>query len=234
MSLWTLEPISAWIEQSQFASLGTALFFQGGVLALVTLPVTIVFGAWLPILARQVSGGVAGHADSGARLYGINSIGAAAGSLLAGFVLLPWLGTTQTMIIALLLLFGCGLYWTPQRRFLMWFVVPLLLLVWPVRDLPPVARLLPQTQADSRDVYRYEDAVSITHVVEQSSGQRLLLSDLQRMDASSEPAAVALQQNQAWPLTGSSARPWSCRGVRSSPQRTGFPRLMATSWMSCR
>jgi len=196
ISLWTLAPVSAWIEQAQFSSLLTALLWQGGVLALVTLPVTIVFGAWLPILARKISAVNVGHADHGARLYGANSIGAALGSLLAGFVLLPWLGTTQTMILALLLLFVCGLYWAPQRK-IAWFIVPLLLIVWPVYDLPPVASLLPQAQADSRDIYRYEDAVSITHVIEQSDGQRLLLSDLQRMDASTDPAAVALQQNQA-------------------------------------
>jgi spermidine synthase len=169
---------------------------QGGVLALVTLPVTIVFGAWLPILVRQVSGANSGHANSGARLYGANSVGAALGSLVAGFVLLPWLGTMQTMIMAVMLLFVCGLYWVPQRK-VVWFIVPLLLIVWPMRDLPPVSSLLPQAQADSRDLYRYEDAVSITHVVEQANGQRLLLSDLQRMDASTEPDAVVLQQNQA-------------------------------------
>ena len=196
MTLWTLVPISAWIEQAQFDSLLMALLWQGGVLALVTLPVTIVFGAWLPILARKISGAHVGHADFGARLYGANSIGAALGSLLAGFVLLPWLGTTQTMISALLLLFICGLYWSPQRK-IAWFIIPLLLIVWPVWDLPSVDRLLPQAQLDSQDVYRYEDAVSMTHVVEQANGQRMLLSDLQRMDASTDPAAVALQQNQA-------------------------------------
>ena len=51
--------------------------------------------------------------------------------------------------------------------------------------------------AAGRDLYRYEDAVNITHVVEQADGQRVLLTDLQRMDASSEPAAVELQKNQA-------------------------------------
>jgi len=195
-SLWGLAPISAWIEQAQFSSLSSALASQGGVLMLITLPVTIVFGAWLPILVQQMPVASADHAVSGARLYGANSIGAAVGTLLAGFIFLPWLGTTQTMIVAVVLLFFCGLYWQPQRR-LAWLIVPVLLFAWPVRDFPPVASLLPRAQAGSEDVYRYEDAVSITHVVEQADGQRLLLSDLQRMDASSDPAAVALQQNQA-------------------------------------
>jgi len=196
VTLWALVPVSAWIEQAQFASLLSALLAQGGVLMVVTLPVTIVFGAWLPLLARQASGAGPDHVAAGARLYGVNSVGAALGSLLAGFVLVPWLGTTSMMVVAVVLLFACGLYWAPQRR-IAWFILPVLLILWPVRDFPPVAELLPQTQAGSDDIYRYEDAVSITHVVEQTSGQRLLLSDLQRMDASSDPDAVTLQQNQA-------------------------------------
>ena len=47
------------------------------------------------------------------------------------------------------------------------------------------------------DLYSYEDALNITHVVEQPDGQRILLADLQRMDASSEPASVHSQRNQA-------------------------------------
>lgn len=199
LSLWLLPAVSAWVERSEWESLLQAMLFQGGVLALLTLPVTIVLGAWLPLLARSIVAdtGNAGHVDVGARLYGVNSIGAAAGALLAGFVLIPWLGTTATLVLAMLLLLICGLYFAPRNR-LVW-VLPILLLAgaWPVIAFPPVARLLPDSQADSRDLFRYEDAVSITHVIEQANGQRLLLSDLQRMDASTEPTAVALQKNQA-------------------------------------
>ena len=195
-TLWTLAPVSTWIEQAQFDSLLSALLAQGGVLMVVTLPVTLAFGAWLPLLARQASAAGPDHVAAGARLYGANSVGAALGSLLAGFVLVPLLGTTSMMAVAVLLLFACGLYWVPQRR-IAWVAIPVILVLWPVRDFPPVARLLPQAQAGSDDIYRYEDAVSITHVVEQASGQRVLLSDLQRMDASTDPDAVAVQQDQA-------------------------------------
>jgi len=199
LSLWLLPTVSAWVERSEWGSLLQALILQGGVLVLLTLPVTLVLGAWLPVLVGRIEAdaGAPGHSQTGACLYGANSIGAAAGALLTGFVLIPWLGTMATMAVAMLLLLFCGLYFAPRSR-IAWVLPPVLLgIVWPVSDFPAVASLLPDSQADSRDLYRYEDAVSITHVVEQASGQRLLLSDLQRMDASTEPTAVALQKNQA-------------------------------------
>ena len=51
--------------------------------------------------------------------------------------------------------------------------------------------------AGSRDLYRYEDAIAITQVIEQNDGQRVLLTDLRRWDASTEPTAVFVQANQA-------------------------------------
>ena len=199
LSLWFLPTVSSWVERSEWGSLLQALMLQGGVLVLLTLPVTVVLGAWLPVLASRIEVDTAypGPSETGARLYGVNSIGAAGGALLAGFVLIPWLGTMETMVLAMLLLLLCGLYFAPRNRMLWALPVLLLAIVWPVRDFPAVASLLPDSQADSRDLYRYEDAVAITHVVEQANGQRLLLSDLQRMDASTDPTAVALQKNQA-------------------------------------
>ena len=79
-----------------------------------------------------------------------------------------------------------------------WLGVPLILAAaWSVAVLPPVKDLLPQAMAGSRDLYRYEDAIAITQVVEQDDGQRVLLTDLRRWDASSEPTAVFVQTNQA-------------------------------------
>jgi spermidine synthase len=198
LSLWLLPTVSAWVERSEWNTLAQALVLQGGILALLTLPVTLTLGAWLPVLARRIcAAGEPGHGEAGARLYGANSIGAASGALLSGFVLIPWLGTTETMLVAMLLLLLCGLYFAPRSR-IAWVMPPLLLAIaWPVHDFPSVASLLPRTQGGSRDLYRYEDAVSITHVVERADGQRLLLSDLQRMDASTDPAAVSLQKDQA-------------------------------------
>ncbi|MDR2195792.1 MAG: fused MFS/spermidine synthase [Gallionellaceae bacterium] len=189
LGLWLLPALSAWVESARFDSLLGALLAEGGALALLTLPVTLVLGLWLPLLSDKSNGG-------GMWLYGANSLGATAGALAAGFILIPSLGSTATVVVAGFALLALGLTWTHKR--IAWLAVPVFIaLAWPVTNFPPVSALLPKAQAGSQDLYRYEDAVSMTHVVEQSDGQRLLLTDMQRMDASTESTAVFVQSNQA-------------------------------------
>jgi spermidine synthase len=189
LSLWMLPVVSAWVEQASFGSLSGALVAQGLVLGALTLPVTLALGAWLPLLSSRFEGG-------GAWFYGANSVGAALGAMAAGFVLIPAIGSAATVALAALVLLVSGLTWAGSRR--AWVFVPLLVAAAvPLLSLPPIAKLLPQAQAGSRDLYLYEDAVSLNHVVEQPDGQRLLLTDMQRMDASTEAAAVLVQMNQA-------------------------------------
>ncbi len=194
--LYVVDDISRWAAAADFSSLTMAMFAEGGVVALCTLPVTLLLGAWLPLLARHFHRDMAG---GGGWWYGVNSIGAASGALLTGFVLMPKLGSALSLCVAALLLLICGMRWVTDKR--IWLAVPvLLLLMFPVRALPPVAALLPAL-ADGVDQSVFEDAVSLTHVVERQQGlmrgQLVLLSDLQRMDASSDPTAVTVQRNQA-------------------------------------
>ncbi|RMD79642.1 MAG: methyltransferase domain-containing protein, partial [Gammaproteobacteria bacterium] len=204
LGLLALPLLGAWAESARFPSLPAALAGQSLALLLVTGPVTLALGAWFPLLARRLATApgprapghqVASGTSWGALLYGANALGGALGALLAGFLLVPLLGTPGTVAAAALLLAGCGLTWS--RRPGAWAALAVLLLVaWPASRWPPVARLLPVSEAGSRDLMRYEDAVSITHVVERPDGERLLLSDLQRMDASTAPAAVEAQRDQ--------------------------------------
>ncbi len=189
LSLWLLPALSAWVERAEFVSLFGALATQGLVLALLTLPVTLALGAWLPLLNSRLNGG-------GVWLYGANSLGAALGAAAAGLVLIPVWGSAATIVVAALALLILGLTWATSRA--AWLAVPFFFLAaWPIVKMPTVSALLPHAQAGSRDLYLYEDAVSMTQVVEQSNGQRLLLTDLQRMDASTDPTAVFVQSNQA-------------------------------------
>jgi spermidine synthase len=192
-TLWALPSISRWVESSTFPSLEAALLAQGLMLVLLTLPATLSFGAWLPLLAERT----AQRAHAAAKLYGVNSIGAALGTFAAGFALIPLVGTPTTIVIAAVLVMTAGLVLSRAR------VVPaaiavaaVVALAVPVASLPEVRELFPRAHADSKDVYRHEDAVTTTHVVQYADGHRVLLDDLQRMDASSEPDAVELQRNQ--------------------------------------
>ena len=187
-SLWLLPQVSGWLEQTHFDSLAAAMLIQGLLLAALTLPVTLSLGAWLPVLSRRFS-------VNGSWLYAANSLGAALGGLLY-VVLIPRIGSCGALALAALLLLLPGLMLGRSRR--AWLGVPLAAAAaWSVAVLPPVRDLLPHAMAGSKDLYRYEDAIAITQVVEQSDGQRVMLTDLRRLDASSEPTAVFVQANQA-------------------------------------
>ncbi len=186
--LWLLPAVSGWMERVTFGSLGAAMLGQGLLLCALTLPVTLCLGAWLPALTLRFS-------VNGTWLYAANSLGAALGGLLY-VSLSPRIGSAGALALAAVLLLLPGLILGRSRR--AWLGVPLILAAaWPVAVLPPVKDLLPQAMAGSRDLYRYEDAIAITQVVEQDDGQRVLLTDLRRWDASSEPTAVFVQANQA-------------------------------------
>ena len=191
-ALWATPWLAGWADGARFDSLTTALLAQGGMIALATLPVTLIFGAWLPLASARYGGN---HSEAAARLYGANALGAAVGAAAAGFIFLPRVGSQGTMVLAAALVLGSGLVWSAKKPLLIGGAA-VLLAALPVWQLPPVSVLLPVTQAGARDLFSYEDALSITHVVDEKDGQRVLLSDLQRMDASTAPAAVVSQQDQ--------------------------------------
>jgi len=192
VGLWMMPALLTWFNFEAADSLLTVAMQQVTVLTVLTLPVTLLLGAWLPLLNKLFGDS---HI-SGAWLYGANSVGAAGGALLAGFVLTPLVGSAATIVIAALSLLVLGLTW--GRKPYAWISLPLLAaLAYPVSSMPSVAQLLPNLYGNSKELYKHEDAVSITHVIEQPHGQRILLADLQRMDASSDPASVEVQKNQA-------------------------------------
>ena len=192
LGVWLLPSASAWVERNQFQTFFDAIFAQALLLGIFTLPVTLALGAWLPLLAGQYGD----TEKSGIWLYGANCLGGAAGAIIASLVLIPAIGSVAMVLIAGLTITALGLSWLKDRRVWIIFAV-MLFAAWPLRNLPHVSELMPKIEASSQDLFLYEDAISITHVIQQKDGQRILLSDLQRMDASSEPGAVEIQKDQA-------------------------------------
>ncbi|MEE8379302.1 MAG: fused MFS/spermidine synthase, partial [Gammaproteobacteria bacterium] len=191
-SLYWVPELSAWVESTHFNSLSSSLFLQASAIASITLPVTLVLGIWLPLFAMRLGN----QNQNGVWLYGANSLGAAAGTLLAGFVLIPAVGTPLTVVLGAMLLLILGLWWSNSR--LAWVMVLVLgFAAIPVSKMATVPELLPKAYGGAKNLYLHEDAISITHVVERPNGQRQLLADLKRMDASSDPTAIVVQKNQA-------------------------------------
>lgn len=190
--LWLLPNTSAWIEQSEFKSFFSATSTQALILGLFTLPITLALGAWLPLLASRFEN----SESSGVWLYGANCLGGGAGAIVACLVCIPLFGSVAMVALSGIAIAAFGMLWVKSRW--AWLGLAALLLGgWSLRNMPPVGDLLPDIEAKSRNLYLYEDAISLTHVVQQQDGQRVLLSDLQRMDASTDPAAVEIQKDQA-------------------------------------
>ena len=80
-------------------------------LILALLPPAALMGATLPVLVAHVERDLVGAGL--ARLYALNTLGAVAGSLAAGFLLLPGLGLTGTTLVAAALnLAAAAVAWT--------------------------------------------------------------------------------------------------------------------------
>lgn len=77
-----------------FVALSLAKFVG---IAAVLLPPTVMMGATLPILSRQIADDPKRIGGKVGTLYAINTFGAVAGTFLAGFVLVPHLGVRHTL-----------------------------------------------------------------------------------------------------------------------------------------
>jgi spermidine synthase len=76
--------------------------------ALLLVP-TLMMGATLPVLVRYAERGAARFGRDLGTLYAINLCGAAAGSIVTGFVLIRQLGVRGAALVAVLVNFGVGL-----------------------------------------------------------------------------------------------------------------------------
>ena len=181
------------IESQKFAGLYSALLQQGVLVLLLTLPCTIGFGALFPLLSSLY--GDNPHAES-PRLYASNSLGSAIGGLVTGFVLIPVLGVSASIVVAGLCFSAFSLFISRNVYSYGALCVALLGGIFVGKDFG-VSDLLPISMKNSETVFARETALGTTHVVSDSIGDRLLLGDLQRMDASSEYTAVQVQKNQS-------------------------------------
>ncbi len=182
-----------WLQGRHFDALATALAVQSLALCLCTLPTTVALGAWLPVLARR-AGGADAPPTAGAALYASNCLGGALGTAATVALLIPALGTVGTLALAAVLLLALGLGLGAPRRVALALPLAVAAAV-SLHRLPPPARML--GAGPSQERYRYEDALTLTQVIENPDGQRVLLTDMQHLDASSDPAAVQLQADQA-------------------------------------
>ncbi len=104
--------MSVWLYYGQLYSrwgtLGLGPWPTAAVLFLSLLPPTFLMGVSLPLLARAAAGDVGSSADRIGALYGWNTLGAAAGSIGAVFVLVRSLGFEGTVHVGAILNVICA------------------------------------------------------------------------------------------------------------------------------
>lgn len=110
-SAWAFPAAPGW-----HAALGAVVPHRvaaAGLCVLLLLPPTCLMGATLPLMLRAYATG----AGSLGALYGMNTLGAAAGPLLAAFVLIPHLGLRGAVLVAAVLnaLAAGGAWWVAKR-----------------------------------------------------------------------------------------------------------------------
>lgn len=190
--------VSRLLQSTSPNSLSQALLLDGAVLAILLMPCTLALGAWLPLMAREP--GLLTQRRTGAVLYGSNALGAAAGAVFTAAWGLPLLGTFGCICLAGAALLGLGvaLFANPaskakQLRLALALGV-LGFAIW--HRMPPAQYFLAAGPDTGHEIDRYEDALTLNQVMQQADGQLVLLTDLQHMDASSDPASVQIQADQ--------------------------------------
>jgi spermidine synthase len=88
------------------ASFEAVIRLQSGVIAALMLPMTLAFGAAFPLAVALAAREDATLSCDVARVYAANTLGAIAGALAGGFLLVPWLGLQSTVRVAAALAVG--------------------------------------------------------------------------------------------------------------------------------
>jgi len=149
----------------------------GSLLAL--FPAALLMGVAFPIGLRVWAGGDADESETVARriglFYALNVAGAIAGSLVGGFVLLPWLGTHASLNGLAAISFGSGLILLAaselrrSHRLMVGVAATILFALALVRSPDPFAQFITVRFPGERIVWR-DEGVEATVVVHQAAG----------------------------------------------------------------
>lgn len=98
--LRTFDPVHVWAANHLPPDSPALLLVRMALASAVVLPPTVLMGGTLPAMTRACVDGVGKVGARLSLLYGINTAGAVAGTLLAGFVLIGELGVHPTLLAA--------------------------------------------------------------------------------------------------------------------------------------
>lgn len=160
---------------------------------------SVLMGLSFPLLAEETTGTARRLSHRLGSLYAVNTLGCAAGAVLAGFVLIPWLGLQNTFgvltagtllasVIALGLARRPALGWRVGMAGVVGLVV---LAAW---NHSPAGGFLKSPVTEPRRLVSYQEGNNgIVSVIEEARGERYLLVDGQPV-AGTSPTSVVDQK----------------------------------------
>ncbi|GAB4349364.1 MAG: fused MFS/spermidine synthase [Candidatus Abyssubacteria bacterium] len=156
----------------------------------VVLPPTLLMGAIFPVVVRMYARNLGAIGKQTGTLYAVNTLGAIVGSFIAGFVLIPLLGSKDSVLLLVLLSMTCGLLLLRASRkeegsrSQEWIAAGLLFL--PLAGFPfgnnlmkdlSVTMLERRTERNWEVLAFDEDATAAVAVAEDAEGTRLLITN---------------------------------------------------------
>jgi spermidine synthase len=195
-------------------SFGAVVAVKFALAGLVILPLTIFSGALFPAAASAYVPDAGRLSERVGRLYAGNSIGAIAGSLVAGFLLLPAAGAHRAVLPVVTLQLALGLYIVGKGRGFRWvsYLIPVPLAAIIILLLRPAAdpRLLygggyiyfwqyeglagDQVPVEMRTLLYHEDGPGGTVTVSRApDGTRTFLAIDGKTDGSDDPSDMTTQ-----------------------------------------
>lgn len=117
VALWAGLPAFVFVLMEGMAGSFVGLLLLQFIAAfLILLPVTLLYGLGFPWLAQLYAPEEHGVGTNIGRLYAVNTGGAIIGSMVAGFVLVPLIGSYATLAVAAILSAVCAFLLLPRAR----------------------------------------------------------------------------------------------------------------------
>ncbi len=197
-------------KQGLFDSLGTSIFsfvLSGYVITLFLMIIpTLLMGAAFPLVVQIYSENKTGIGRSIGKIYSFNTLGSILGSLITGFLFIPLIGVANSFKIIITLNIALGAVVLLFVRFRkkvyriapVFFLVPVLLLLFIPFDKSLVAYSYIMKGTNNRLLYYAEDAYAAVSVLDiPAVGRRLyvdsgLAADTSRFDMPSHKIIVHL------------------------------------------
>jgi spermidine synthase len=181
--LFRMDIIVDWVWQQTGKSWPAAVFARFSGAALVMLAPAVLIGALFPLVNRIAASEKGGIGRSIGTVYGANAMGTIAGSLAAGFLLIPLLGITKGILFLALvnILLGVACFLCQPRRAYVFAGLAALCLCLPAARLYASRKPLPMhaasvSQGGAAELVYYREGAAASVALVKAPDSTLMLS----------------------------------------------------------